>query len=237
MLSGVGTRLGQRVETLKVLIVDDHPVLAEALATRLNAEPDLRVIGTAHSAPSAESAVDRLAPDVVVLDVELGDSDGLELAADLRERHPDLRVVVVTCHDDVPTATRAVRVGAYGLVTKDASVDHLTAAIRGAVRGESHLPPHLLTGVLRELQDQAAERNQYAKMLDRLTPRERDVLACMVRGLDRAGIARELFLSVDTVRTHTQNLFAKLQVHSGLEAVSLALRAGLGPDTELSTEH
>lgn len=219
-------------EIYKVLVVDDHPVLAEALATRLDAEADLRVVGTVNTAAGAARAVERLAPHVVVLDVELGDGDGLELAARLRERHPEVRVVVVTGHDDVATAARAVRAGVSGLVTKDGPIDLLTTAIRGAMRDESHWPPRLLTGVLRELQHQAAERNQYAELLQRLTPRERDVLACMVRGLDRAGIARELYLSVDTVRTHTQNLFAKLQVHSSLEAVSVALRAGMGPDSQ-----
>jgi DNA-binding NarL/FixJ family response regulator len=214
---------------LKVFVVDDFTVVAEALRTRLSAEPDLEVVGTATSVAAAEAAIERLAPDVVIVDVVLGDGDGLELAARLRQRRPELRVVVVTCHDDVDTAARAVRAGASALVPKDGAVADLTTAIRGALREESYLPPRLLTGVLNALQHEASAQSKDAELIARLTPRERDVLSCMVMGLDRAGVARELVLSVDTVRTHAQSMFLKLNVHSRLEAVSAALRAGLPP--------
>jgi len=213
------------VSELRILVVDDHRVFAGALATVIDAQPDITVVGTCDSVEAAERDTTALDPDVVVLDVDLGGEDGIELARRLRERDPLLRVVVLTGHQRVPVASAAVRAGASAFLAKDASVEELTAAIRGAARGESWIPPDLLTGVLQELQAPAAPRSPEAELLGRLTDRERDVLDCMVEGMDRATTARRLFMSVNTVRTHTRKILSKLEVHSSLEAVAVALRA------------
>jgi len=222
------------VSRTRVLVVDDHQVFADALTARLGAEADIQVVGTATSAADAERMTRKHSPDLLVVDVELGDSDGLDLAAQLRARGPDLRVVVVTAHDEVDVACRAVRLGASAFVAKDATFDDLTAAIRGAMKGETWIPPRLLTGVLQEIQTQRQQARDHEVFMSQLTPREREVLICMVSGLDRAGIAKALSMSVDTVRTHTQHMFAKLSVHSSLEAVGMALRAGVrAPETRI----
>ena len=214
-------------EKVRVLVVDDHQVFAEALSALLNAEPDFEVVATAATTSAAAAAAAAQAPDVAVVDVELGGSDGVELAGRLREDHPSLKVVCVTCLEDASRVVDAVRAGASAWVIKDASFDELAGAIRGALRGESWIPPRLLTGVLSQMQGNQKEADEFEKRLARLTDREHEVLRCMVAGLDRASIARQLFLSKNTIRTHTQNILAKLEVHSSLEAVALALRAGI----------
>jgi DNA-binding NarL/FixJ family response regulator len=212
------------LNTIKILIVDDHRVFAEAIAARLAAEPDLRVVGQANTAVQALDAVETLAPDVVLMDVELGGDDGIELAGRLRATYPSLAVIVVSFLTDTGRVGQAVRAGAAGWVTKDAPTEELLAAIRGVSAGESWIPPRLLTGVLRDLLTTRRMVDEDEERLGRLTPRERTVLDMMADGLDRSAIAERMYLSTNTVRTHVQNIFAKLNVRSSLEAVALALR-------------
>ena len=212
------------MKAIKILIVDDHRVFAEAIAARLGAEADLRVVGQANTAAQALDAVETLDPDVVLMDVELGGDDGIELAGRLRAIYPSLAVVVVSFLTDTVRVGQAVRAGAAGWVTKDAPTDELLAAIRGVAVGESWIPPRLLTGVLRDLLTTRRMVDEDEERLGRLTPRERTVLDMMADGLDRSAIAQRMFLSTNTVRTHVQNIFAKLNVRSSLEAVALALR-------------
>lgn len=214
---------------MKVLIVDDHLAFAEAVGVRVGAEPDIEVVGCATTGIQAEHVAREQEPDIALVDVGLGVENGLELVARLRSSQPDLRVVVITCHDDAETACAAINSGASGFVTKDAEPAELLEAIRRVHRDESWIPPRLLTGVLRGLKKSSRDLTSDEVLISGLSPREREVLALMVSGLDRAGIARRLFLSTNTVRTHTQNVLAKLGVHSSLEAVSVALRGGLRP--------
>ena len=212
------------MKAIRVLIVDDHRVFAEAIAARLQTEPDLRVVGQANTAAQALDAVETLDPDVVLMDVELGADDGIELAGRLRATYPTLAVIVVSFLTDTARVGQAVRAGAAGWVTKDAPTEELLGAIRGVAVGESWIPPRLLTGVLRELLTTRRMVDEDEERLVRLTPRERTVLDMMADGLDRSAIAERMFLSTNTVRTHVQNIFAKLNVRSSLEAVALALR-------------
>ena len=212
------------VKVLRVLIVDDHRVFAEAIASRLQAEADLSVVGQANTAAQALDAVETLDPDVVLMDVELGGDDGIDLAARLRAAYPALAIIVVSFLTDPVRVGEAVRAGAAGWVTKDAPTEELLGAIRGVAVGESWIPPRLLTGVLRDLLTTRRLVDEDEERLGRLTPRERSVLDMMADGLDRSAIAERMFLSTNTVRTHVQNIFAKLHVRSSLEAVALALR-------------
>lgn len=215
----------------RVLIVDDHKVFAQALSWRLSAEPDLEVVGVAVSHQAALRAIDLRNPDVVVLDVELGDQeDGVALLRELQEIGSSANVLVVTAHDDWQTATRAVSAGARGFVPKDTPAEEIAAVLRGVAAGDTLVPPRLLTKVISQMRQANGTRSVWQERVERLTPREQEVLALMVSGLDRASIARRLFLSVNTVRTHNKNILAKLEVHSTLEAVSVALRAGIRPE-------
>ncbi|MGZ0204240.1 DNA-binding response regulator, partial [Streptomyces sp. RM1] len=160
---------------------------------------------------------------------EDGMVDGISLVAGVRTAHPGVRTVVLAEKDDPRRAALALGAGASGWVAKDCSLSRLLAVIRGVLRGETHLPPALLTGVLKELTAARKHRSESERLVESLTPREREVLRCMVAGLGRKAVAERLYLSPHTVRTHMQNVLGKLGVHSTLAAVALARRAGVGP--------
>lgn len=155
--------------------------------------------------------------------------DGIALVERVRSEHPATRTVVLAERDDARRAARALQAGASGWVAKDCSLSRLLAVMRGVLRDETHLPPALLTGVLRELTAARRHRTESEQLVESLTPREQEVLRCMVAGLGRKAVAERLYLSPHTVRTHMQNVLGKLGVHSTLAAVALARRAGVPP--------
>ncbi|GAA1917400.1 LuxR C-terminal-related transcriptional regulator [Streptantibioticus ferralitis] len=155
--------------------------------------------------------------------------DGIGLVERVRANHPGTRTVVLAGRDDPRRAARALQAGACGWVAKDSSLSRLLVVVRGVLRDETHLPPALLTGVLRELTAARRHRTESERLVESLTPREQEVLRCMVAGLGRKAVAERLYLSPHTVRTHMQNVLGKLGVHSTLAAVALARRAGVGP--------
>ncbi|MFJ4693929.1 LuxR C-terminal-related transcriptional regulator [Streptomyces sp. NPDC088766] len=240
---------------IRVLVVDDHRIFAESLAAALAAEPDVDVFA-AGSGPAALRSLDRAAAegrryDVLLVDADLGGRlpgvrpavpvrevrevgedglvDGLSLVAGVRAAQPHVRIVVLAEKDDPRRAALALQAGASGWVAKDCSLSRLLTVVRGVLREETHLPPALLTGVLKELTAARRHRTESERLVESLTPREREVLRCMVAGLGRKAVAERLFLSPHTVRTHMQNVLGKLGVHSTLAAVALARRAGVGP--------
>ncbi|MET7359070.1 response regulator transcription factor [Streptomyces sp. NPDC005562] len=239
---------------IRVLVVDDHRIFAESLAAALAAEPDVEV-SAAGSGPAALRCLERSIAegrryDVLLVDADLGSAasvlaarpavsvqegnadglvDGISLVAGVRTGQPAVRTVVLAEKDDPRRAALALQAGASGWVAKDCSLSRLLTVIRGVLRDETHLPPALLTGVLRELTAARKHRTESERLVESLTPREREVLRCMVAGLGRKAVAERLFLSPHTVRTHMQNVLGKLGVHSTLAAVALARRAGVGP--------
>ncbi|MCY0936033.1 response regulator transcription factor [Streptomyces sp. H34-S4] len=235
---------------IRVLVVDDHRIFAESLAAALAAEPDVDV-SAAGSGPAALRCLERAVAEGRRFDVMLVDSDlaavptgvpaqrepgpvppaadGIALVAGVRVSHPGVRTVVLAERDDPRRAAQALQAGASGWVAKDCSLSRLLVVIRGVLREETHLPPALLTGVLRELTAARKHRTDSEQLVESLTPREHEVLRCMVAGLGRKDVAARLFLSPHTVRTHMQNVLGKLGVHSTLAAVALARRAGVRP--------
>ncbi|MCI2417601.1 response regulator transcription factor [Saccharopolyspora sp. K220] len=218
---------------VRVLMVDDHLMLAEALSARLAEVSELWVVGhCATSDPRLSEVVQRSRPDVIALDVEPAGTATGRLVRQLRETLPSAEIVVLTGIRDVRQAVDAAREGAAAWVRKESSVEELTAVLHGVSRGHNWYPPDLLGPVLRELREDAARAGQRNGPLDVLSDRERDVLSGMVAGKRGAQIAEELLISPETVRTHTRSILAKLQVHSQLEAVSVACAAGLSVDAD-----
>jgi DNA-binding NarL/FixJ family response regulator len=212
----------------RVLIVNDHLAFADAVALRLQAEADLVVVGCVTSLSPHDLASRRGSVDVAVVDIEVGQEAAMELVAKLRSSSGDMKVIALIADGDAQTASAAVRAGASGFVTKAVPAGELIDAIRSVERNETWIDRRLLTDVLQELQQTTAPTHEEV-MISKLTPREREVLSLMLAGLDRAQIARRLVISHNTVRTHTRNLLRKLEVHSSIEAVGLALRGGVHP--------
>lgn len=211
---------------IRVLIVDDQALFAEALAARLAAEPDFDVLPVAHDIRRATALVATESPQVVVLDLVLGEESGLDALDVLRRGYPGVRVVVLSGVTDIDPMVTALRRGAVAWLPKTESADLVSAVIRDAAGRGGWIPPAVLGEVLRRL---LAAGGPDADDLAELTPREREVLRCMVDGLTRPEIAARLGLSANTVRTHTQNLLSKLDAHSALEAITVAMRAGMRP--------
>ncbi len=212
---------------LRLLMVDDHLMLTEALGSRLQQATDLWVVGRcATGDPHLAAMVDRLRPDVITVDVDPVASTG-ELVEAMLQALPSVAVVVLTGGLDPQRAVEAARAGATGWVPKESGVEELTAVLRGVCAGHACFPPEVLGVVLRALREDVRLAGRRDGPLDVLSVREREVLRGMVEGKRGARIARDLAISTETVRTHTRSILSKLRVHSQLEAVSVASAAGL----------
>ncbi|MER5390652.1 response regulator transcription factor [Saccharopolyspora sp. NPDC002686] len=221
------------MNVLRLLMVDDHVMLAEALSARLAEVTDLWVVGhCATSDPRLSDVVRQTRPDVLTVDVEPAGAGTGRLLAQLQRIRPSTAIVVLTGVREPGQAIAAARAGAAAWVPKERSFEELTEVLLGVCRGRSWYPPDLLGPVLRELREDAVRAGERNGPLDVLSDRERDVLTRMVNGKRGAQIAEDLLISAETVRTHTRSILAKLQVHSQLEAVSLACSAGLRADDE-----
>ncbi|GAB3652285.1 response regulator transcription factor [Nocardioides korecus] len=211
-------------QVTRVLVVDDHEILAASLRSVLDAEPDLQCVGTAGSLERARVLLPRTAPDVLLLDHRLPDGDGVGAIAELRALRPSVQVVVLTASTADSVLVSAIEAGAAGFISKTGSLEELTSAVRSAAAGESVISPDLLVRLLPRL------RRQGRSTHTELTQREGEVLALLAEGLSNAAIAQRLVVSVYTVRNHVANISSKLGAHSKLEVLSIAVRDGLLPD-------
>jgi two-component system, NarL family, nitrate/nitrite response regulator NarL len=198
-------------------------LFADAIAAAMG-DDGLDVAGSVRDGAGAIEFLERESVDVVLMDIGLPDRSGLAVARDILERWPDTKVLAVTALDDPRAADDAMRMGFAGYVTKDTSVERFTASVRAVMEGQVVLPRRLVSGGR-----QVDMSDGFALLVDQLTPREHEVLALLVQGADGGEIARRLGISRNTVRTHVQSILTKLQVHSRLEAATLAVRHRLVP--------
>jgi two-component system, NarL family, response regulator LiaR len=216
------------VNLLRLLMVDDHAMLTEALSVRLANHPDLWVVGSCTTSdPRLSELVGRLRPDVLTVDPQPAGPGAGELLRRLSGQRASVRIVVLTGAQDARMAIDAARAGACAWVTKDSDVDEMTRVLVGVCRGCSSYPPELLGAVLRALRDDVRQAAARSTLCDVLSARERDVLAGMVAGKRGPQIAAELRISAETVRTHTRSILSKLRVRNQVEAINLACAAGL----------
>jgi DNA-binding NarL/FixJ family response regulator len=208
---------------ISVLIAGQQRMFGDALAIRLQDEDDLEVVG-AVEVESANLRPLALQPaEVLVLDGDLPGDAANRLCQELSARGRPTRVITLSSSSEPERIVVAIRAGVAAWVRKDESVEYLLSAIRGVARGETWLPPTETGNVVRLLLSEQDRRRRNERLLARLTPQERAVLDCLAEGIaHREAAAERLHLSVHTVRTHMQNLMAKLGVHSALEAVALA---------------
>lgn len=211
---------------ISVLVVDEERIFADAVAAQLEEQQDIEVVAAVDPGTHGEFLRAGRHADIVLLDADLADDASIALCAELTGLGS--RVIMLSDSSGPERIVTAIRAGASGWVRKDESFKHLLKVVRGAMRGETWLP-HAQTGtVLRVLMQAQDQRREDDALLAALTPREREVLACLADGDGRRDVAQRLYLSANTVRTHLQNLMAKLDVHSTLEAVALIHRAQIG---------
>jgi len=211
-----------------VLVVDDHELFSEALSLLLQGRSDVRLLGAARAADEALALCEADPPDVVLMDVDLPGTDGIEATRRIRGACPETKVVVVTGLDDPAVVASAIAAGACGYVPKTRAPEEILDVVHRAAAGELVMPETHLAPVLAELEaGRGGPPN--AVLLRRLTPREGEILRALAAGDGIVEIAARLGISALTVQSHVKNILAKLGVHSRLEAVTLAWRTGFAP--------
>jgi DNA-binding NarL/FixJ family response regulator len=209
-------------EAIGVLIVDDHAVVREGLRTFLDLQEGIEVLGEAGDGEEALREADRLHPDVILMDLVMPGLDGVGAMRELRRRLAGSRVIVLTSFADDDRLLPAIQAGAAGYLLKNVKPSELARAVRAAHAGEALLDPAVAARLVAAI---AAAPGEEAP--ERLTPREREVLELIARGLSNKRIARELGLSEKTVKTHVGHVLAKLDVTDRTQAALYAVRAGL----------
>jgi DNA-binding NarL/FixJ family response regulator len=217
-------------ERIRVLLAAHHALFREALRRGLESYEDLVVVGEARDSQDAVEEAKRTVPHVAILDLLLPITATEPAPALIKEIVPRCRVLVLGTDEDLQLLIHILDQGASGYLTREAPLAELVAAIRTLHHGDALIPPRLLGPLLTNLLTRRRERSRAAAHVATLTPREREVLALLTEGADNERIARELVISPQTARTHIQNIFGKLSVHSRLEAAAFVTQNGVLPE-------
>jgi len=209
---------------IRILLVDDHAILRDGLRALLSYYPDVEVVGEAEDGLQAIECVERLSPDIVLMDIAMPVMNGLEATRSIRQRYPETRVLILTQYEDQPYVLPLLRAGVSGYVLKRALGADLINAVRAVARGESFLYPSVANIVLEQLRQHEKATKQDDKAL---TPRKQEILRRVASGETSRQIALALNISVKTVEWHRGNLMSKLEVRSVAELVRYAIQHGL----------
>ncbi|OHB70648.1 MAG: hypothetical protein A2W23_08500 [Planctomycetes bacterium RBG_16_43_13] len=204
---------------IKVLIVDDHRLFREGLSTLLRETDDIEVIGDAQNGKDAMIQVRELKPDVVLMDLEMPELDGIEAIRLISNKFPNVKILALTSYEDDEHIYSAILAGASGYVVKRVNRDELLKIIKSAYRGETFFSPFLANIILKKIQSKT--------MQIPLTPRERRILELIVEGCSNEKIAKTIYISKDTVKTYLKSIYKKLHVKSRTAAAVVAVRGGL----------
>ena len=209
--------------TVRVVIADDHSLVRQGLRRYLDMAEDIEVVGEAADGAETLALVEQTKPDIALLDIRMPEMDGLEAARRIRDKHPEIGVIMLTAYDDRQFVVEAVRSGARGYVLKARDAEHLIQTVRLVAGGNMVIDPQLVVALAEEL-SQAKERDRRAETL---TAREVEVLQLLAFGHTNRDIAEKLYISPDTVKTHLEHIFEKLGASDRTAAVAEALRRRL----------
>jgi DNA-binding NarL/FixJ family response regulator len=217
-------------EPIRTMIVDDHALFRRGLEMVLDEEPDIELVGQASDgAEAVEKAAESL-PDVVLMDIRMPRSNGIEACRAMKEAAPSAKIVILTISDEEEDLFEAIRAGASGYLLKDIPLDEVADTVRAVHGGQSLINPSMAGKLLTEFAT-LARRDDEERVQEvpapRLTEREMQVLKLIARGMNNRDIAKELFISENTVKNHVRNILEKLQIHSRMEAVMVAVREKL----------
>jgi len=212
-------------EPCRVAIVEDHPIFRDGVVRCLNAEPDFTVVGAWPDGDLDLGALAAADPQLVLMDVELPGRGGIEVTRDLHARRPDIRVVMLTGHADGELLFGAMQAGAVGYLLKHTPAAELVATLRRVAAGDHVLTPDLASRFLREFQERGAVRRP--DKLERLSAREEEVLKLLATGETNRQIAKRLFVSEETIKSHVASILRKLDVTDRTRAAVIAVKAGL----------
>jgi two-component system response regulator NreC len=214
------------VRETEVLLVDDHEIVRAGLRSLLERRKDVKIVGEAGSGTEAVELAAELRPDVVLMDVSMGDMDGVEATRRIKRRTPEVNVLALTVHEEEAYFFEMLTAGASGYVPKRASPQILLTAIAIVAQGQVFLHPAVAGALVQEYL-QEGRSGARKRVYDGLTPRQREVLTLIAEGLSNQEIAEDLDISVRTVERHRENIMKRLNLHSRVELVKYALRKGL----------
>jgi DNA-binding NarL/FixJ family response regulator len=223
-----GESAGASEGPAQILIVDDHPIVRHGLAQLINDEPGLHVCGSAATGAEAMAALDETFPDLVIVDLSLGDESGLDLVKSLHGQHADLPILVLSMHDEAYYADRVLRAGAMGYIMKQEAAEQMISAIHQVLSGKVYLSESMAASMLTRFVGRKVVRG--GTPVDHLTDRELQVLELIGKGLGTRQIAEKLHLSVKTVENHREHIKAKLKLRTSSELVRYAVRWELEGD-------
>jgi DNA-binding NarL/FixJ family response regulator len=216
----------KRLETLRILIAEDHPLFRKGMISLLSSVPEFEVIGEARTGEEAVSRAADLQPDVILMDLQMPEVNGIEATRRILQQSPDVRVLVVTLFEDDDSVFMALRAGARGYVLKDADEEDMVLSIRAVGKGEAIFSPAIATRVLAYF-SASPQDGTPPRAFPTLTDREREILKLIAQGHPNPSIARQLSLSTKTVGNYVSNIFTKLQVADRAQAIIRAREAGL----------
>ena len=211
---------------ISLILADDHAVVRSGLRMLLEAQPDIDIVAEAENGQQAIDQVRSMRPDVVLMDIQMPDVNGIEATQRIKQVAPDTAVLALTMHEDDQYFFEMLHAGAAGYVPKRAAPDELVTAIRTVARGEIFLYPSLATRLVQDYLKRA-DSGEQPLVYDDLTTREREVLVLIAEGLTNAEIADRLVISVKTVDRHRENIMRKLNMHNRIDLVKYAIRMGL----------
>jgi two-component system response regulator NreC len=219
-------------QPVKLLLVDDHPIVRSGLRMLFLAEPTMTIVGEADSGEAAVEAVQRLKPDVVIMDVAMPGMNGIEATRRIKAAHPETAVLALTMYEDEQYFFEMLHAGASGYIPKRAAPDDLVSAIKVVAEGNVFLYSTLARFLIKDMADRSAAdiRGAPGESEDVLTAREREVLTCIAEGMTTREIAESLVISAKTVERHRENIMAKLDMHNRVELVKYAIKKGLIAD-------
>ncbi len=218
-----------RTDPIRVLVVDDHALFRRGLEFVFAQEADIEVIGEAGDGEQGVARAAELLPDIVLLDVRMPKGTGIEACAAIKDVAPSAKIIMLTMSDEEADLYDAIKAGATGYLLKEISIDEVADAVRAVYDGQSLISPSMASKLLNEfaLMAKSTDDRRNQVPAPRLTERELEVLKLVARGLNNRDIAKELFISENTVKNHIRNILEKLQLHSRMEAVVYAVREKL----------
>lgn len=222
--TGADADSGSRKEPIRVLVVDDHALFRRGLEIVLAQEEDIQVVGEAGDGAEAVDKAADLLPDIVLMDVRMPKRGGIEACTSIKEVAPSAKIIMLTISDEEADLYDAIKAGATGYLLKEISTDEVATAIRAVADGQSQISPSMASKLLTEFKSMIQRTDERRLVPPRLTDRELEVLKLVATGMNNRDIAKELFISENTVKNHVRNILEKLQLHSRMEAVVYAMR-------------
>lgn len=210
----------KRVEPIKVLIVDDQPLICDGIAKLLEGEREIEVIGRAYSGKEAIEIADKLKPDVILMDIRMPGMDGIEATKVIKTSNPSIQIIAISVYEEDELIMQMFQAGAVGYILKDISLENLVKAIKNVYKGSTMINPKVSRKLLGILTTDHS-------MTEDLTPREIEILREIARGSSNKQIGEKFFISESTVKTHISHIFQKIGVKSRAEAILYAVKKGL----------